>query len=94
MPGIYTHAPPTGEKRLHQTEKPLALMRELVHICEIDGTILDPFAGSGSTLAAAVFEGYGFIGVEKDAYYHAVASKRVLEAQKARLLKGIGLCGR
>lgn len=72
--------PPTGEKRLHQTEKPLALMRELAHICETGGVILDPFMGSGSTIAAAILEGYGYIGIEKDQHYYSVAQKRVCEA--------------
>jgi len=80
MPGIYVAPPPTGEKRLHQTEKPLALMRELVHICEVGGLILDPFMGSGSTLTAAVLEGFGYIGIEKDAHYFNVAQRRIYEA--------------
>lgn len=88
MPGIFTAPPPTGERRLHQTEKPLALMQQLVHICEVGGVILDPFAGSGSTLAAAVLEGYGAIGIEKDDHYITVAQHRVLDALKSRLLKG------
>lgn len=55
-------------------------MRELVHICETGGVILDPFMGSGSTLAAAVLEGFGYIGVEKDAHYFSVAQRRIYEA--------------
>jgi len=80
MPGIFTAPPPTGEKRLHQTEKPLAVMRELVRICEAGGVVLDPFMGSGSTLAAAVLEGYKYIGIEKDAHYYSVAQRRIYEA--------------
>jgi site-specific DNA-methyltransferase (adenine-specific) len=80
MPGIFTALPPTGEKRVHQTEKPIALMRELVHICEVGGVILDPFMGSGSTLVAAILEGYGYLGVEMDAHYYSVAQKRIFEA--------------
>jgi site-specific DNA-methyltransferase (adenine-specific) len=88
MPGIFTHAPPMGDKRLHQTEKPLPLMRELVHLCERGGVILDPFAGSGSTLAAAVMEGYKFLGIEKDSHYIEVAMKRVKETLKTREVQG------
>jgi len=88
MPGIFTAPPLSGEKRQHQTEKPLALMRELVHICETGGTVLDPFAGSGSTLAAAILEGYTAIGIEKDDHYVTVAQRRALEATKTRLLEG------
>lgn len=43
--------------RIHPTEKPLALLRELVRMTPPDGLILDPFAGSGSTGVAALLEG-------------------------------------
>ena len=62
-----------------------------MHICETGGTVLDPFAGSGSTLAAAILEGYTAIGIEKDDHYVTVAQRRVLEATKTRLLKGAEL---
>ena len=39
-------------------------MQEICKICLSDGRILDPFAGSGSTLAAAELEGYDSVGVE------------------------------
>jgi site-specific DNA-methyltransferase (adenine-specific) len=55
-------------------------MRDLVRICESGGVILDPFMGSGSTLAAAVLEGYGYLGIEKDEHYFTVAQRRVYEA--------------
>lgn len=90
MPSIFAYTPPTGEKRKHQTEKPLALMRELVRICEAGGTILDPFAGSGSTLVAAIMEGYNVVGVEKDDYYAQIAQTQLLDAIKARFLMGGG----
>lgn len=63
-------------------------MQELVRICEAGGTILDPFSGSGSTLAAAILEGYNAIGVEKDDHYINVARQRVLAAMKTKLLGG------
>ncbi len=80
MPGIFAASPPTGERRVHQTEKPLELMRELVHLCERGGVILDAFAGSGSTLAAAILEGYQAIGIENDGYYVGISRPRVEEA--------------
>jgi len=46
------------------TGKPTALMREVVKICERGGVILDPFAGSGTTLLAAALEGYQWLGSE------------------------------
>jgi site-specific DNA-methyltransferase (adenine-specific) len=38
-----------------------------------EGTILDPFAGAGSTLAAAEAVGYRSIGIEKDSRYFDIA---------------------
>jgi DNA modification methylase len=50
---------------LHPTVKPLALMRYLVRlITPPHGTVLDPFAGSGTTLAAAIIENKNAIGIE------------------------------
>jgi site-specific DNA-methyltransferase (adenine-specific) len=42
-----------------------------------EGTVLDPFAGSGSTLAAAESVGYSSIGIEKDEDYFALAEKAI-----------------
>jgi site-specific DNA-methyltransferase (adenine-specific) len=63
-------------------------MRELVRLCVRGGTILDPFAGSGSTLAAAVLEDYNYIGIEKDTHYAEVAKQRVRETYGLRLFRG------
>lgn len=46
-------------------------------ICPPGGTVLDPFAGSGSTGAACVDDGFHFIGIEKDADYCEIARRRV-----------------
>ncbi len=54
----------------HPTCKPVSLMRYLVRlVTPPDGLILDPFAGSGTTLQAAVEEGFNVIGVEKEVAY-------------------------
>lgn len=50
--------------------QPLQLMRDVVQICEPGGRILDPFAGAGTTVLAAVQEGYEAVGIEmSDAYF-------------------------
>lgn len=50
----------------HPTVKPLSLMRWLVRlVTPPGGTVLDPFAGSGSTGCAAVLEGFDFLGIER-----------------------------
>ena len=56
----------------HPTQKPLALMRYLCRLTKTPtgGIVLDPFAGSGTTLEAAYLEGRPYIGVEKDTTYY------------------------
>lgn len=57
--------------RSHPTVKPIDLMRWLCRlVTPPGGRILDPFAGSGSTLAAAHLEGFRSLGVEREAEYH------------------------
>jgi site-specific DNA-methyltransferase (adenine-specific) len=65
---------------IHKTVKPLSLMRFLVRLIVPpggDALVLDPFAGSGSTLIAAVLEGRAAIGIERDARYVAIANARI-----------------
>tara|TARA_R110000822_G_scaffold21734_1_gene68881 strand:- start:26456 stop:26656 length:201 start_codon:yes stop_codon:yes gene_type:complete len=44
------------------------------------GAVLDPFMGSGSTGKAAVIEGFGFVGIERDAEYAEIAKARIAAA--------------
>jgi site-specific DNA-methyltransferase (adenine-specific) len=59
----------------HPSLKPQAFLRQIVHaVLPLGkGVILDPFAGAGSTLAAAEAVGYQSIGIEKDAYFFDMA---------------------
>ena len=62
---------------VHPSQKPLDLMRWLVRSYTNEGDlVLDPFAGSGSTGAAALKEGRRFIGIEKSAEYVTTARRR------------------
>lgn len=73
-------------RNIHSTVKPTALMRYLCRlITPPGGVILDPFAGSGSTGKAAVLEGFGFIGIEKEAEYLAIAERRIEHAREQTL---------
>lgn len=70
-----------AERKLanHPSLKPQAFLRQLVRgVLPLgQGVVLDPFAGSGSTLAAAEAVGYDSIGVERDAEYFALAVQAI-----------------
>ena len=69
---------PTDEERVHTTQKPVRLMRALVaDFTDPDELILDPFAGSASTLVAAYEQGRRAIGVELDEENATAAAKRL-----------------
>ena len=67
-----------GTKVQHPTVKPVALMEWLVTlVTPPNGVVLDPFAGSGTTLQAAINEGFDPIGVEQDVDYIQLINKRL-----------------
>ena len=76
LPGVIREPVRRADKH-HMTGKPTALMRQLVRICEEGGRILDPFAGSGTTLLAAQLEGYTWVGCEMTQHYADVARERL-----------------
>lgn len=63
---------------LHPTQKPLKLMKYLVELVSIENqTILDPFAGSGSTLLACKELNRKYIGFENNQNYYQIACERL-----------------
>lgn len=66
----------------HPTQKPIAVMEWCLGFVPEAHTILDPFAGSGSTLVACQRLGRAGTGVEIDPDYFAIACKRVDEATR------------
>jgi len=63
---------------VHPTVKPIGIMRWLVRlVTPTNGTVLDPFCGSGTTGAAAMLEGCDFIGCEREPEYAAIARARI-----------------
>lgn len=65
----------------HPTVKPTDLMRYLCRlVTPPGGVVLDPFMGSGSTGKAAVLEGFGFVGIEREAEYVEIARQRISSA--------------
>jgi len=77
---FYTAKASTAERdgSTHPTVKPLDLMRWLVRlVTPPGGVVLDPFAGSGTTLLAARNEGFRAIGIEREAEYAAMCAHRL-----------------
>jgi site-specific DNA-methyltransferase (adenine-specific) len=78
--GTEEHAPKKNVKNTnyHPTVKPISLMK---HLCKLitprDGIVLDPFAGSGSTLIGAREEGFNYVGIEKELEYIEIIKKRL-----------------
>jgi len=70
-----------SERRLapHPSLKPQAFLRKIVRamLPVGEGVVLDPFAGSGSTLAAANVVGYDSVGVELDPHYVSIAKESI-----------------
>jgi site-specific DNA-methyltransferase (adenine-specific) len=85
-PSRFFYCPKTSKKdrnegdvsNLHPTVKPTDLMRYLIKlITPPNGTVLDPFMGSGSTGKGAVRDGFNFIGIEKEQEYMDIARARI-----------------
>lgn len=67
-----------GDGNNHPTVKPTDLMRYLCRlVTPPGGVVLDPFMGSGSTGKGARLEGFGFIGIEREPDYLAIARNRI-----------------
>jgi site-specific DNA-methyltransferase (adenine-specific)/modification methylase len=69
-----------GVKRVHPTQKPIAVMEWAIKQVGCPDTILDPFMGSGTTLVACAKLGRSGIGIELDEDYFNIACERVEKA--------------
>ena len=80
---FYTAKAPRSERPnvdgvQHPTVKPLAIMRWLIRlVTPPGGTVLDPFAGSGTTIEAALIEGFNPVGIEMEAEYLPLIQHRI-----------------
>jgi DNA modification methylase len=75
---LYSRPSPRLRRNIHPTIKPLALMRWLMRlVVPPDGTVLDPFTGSGSSGVAALLEARRFIGIEREGDYVDIACARL-----------------
>ena len=73
------HMNESGEdgRNSHPTVKPVELLRHLVRlVTPSNGTVLDPFCGSGTTGLACMAEMFNFIGIEKDEESASIARRR------------------
>ncbi len=72
----------SGEKNGHPCPKPLEWMRWLIRLTTRPGeTILDPFAGSGTTGVAAMLEGRNAVLIEREPAYVEIIRRRLAEAE-------------
>ena len=72
----FHYTPPS--KRIHETEKPVGLLRHLVALHTKEGDLVfDPYAGSFSTAVACFKEKRRFVGYEILGKYYAPAVKRL-----------------
>jgi len=82
------------ERRIanHPSLKPQSFMRQLVRASLPlgEGIVLDPFAGSGSTLAACNAVGYSSVGVEKDVVYARMAAEAIEPLSRIDLVDPVG----
>ena len=71
----------------HPSLKPRAFLRQIIRgvLPLAKGLVLDPFAGSGSTLAAASVIGYRCIGIEKDPHYFELARDAIPNLAKLKV---------
>lgn len=76
-PGLLRASAPATKCRQHATQKPVEIMAELCGIAPKQGTILDPFMGSGSTGVACLRSGRKFIGIEIDPGHFETARARL-----------------
>lgn len=85
LPGYYRYPNVQSKDRVHQTEKPLQLIMDLLEIVPEGAVVLDPFMGSGTTAVACLKKGRNYIGYELSKEYHAVAEQRIADAVDALL---------
>ena len=79
---VLSYTRPTGRNVRHPSEKPVALMRELIESSSRQGeTILDPFAGSGSTAVAAILTGRKVVTMDSDPRWVDMTVERVKAAE-------------
>jgi ParB/RepB/Spo0J family partition protein len=82
QPNVLIHDGVPARSKIHLTEKPVALLKDLIERSSVEGElVLDACAGSGSTLVAAKQLHRNFIGIEKnETYYHMILKRLTFDA--------------
>jgi DNA modification methylase len=72
----------------HPTQKPVSVLRSLIKTCSpVNGIVLDPFMGCGSSGVAALLENRKFVGVERSPVYFEEACLRIEKIVRTKLRK-------
>ena len=75
-------------KNFHPTVKPVNLMRWLIRlVTPVNGLVLEPFLGSGTTGVASSLEGFRSIGIERDSDYADICIQRISHAEGAEIVE-------
>jgi len=84
VPDIWRHRSGPRKPNGHPAEKPVALVRRLIDVCQLPArsVVLDPFLGSGTTAVAARDAGMRCVGIEADERWCEIAARRVEQAQR------------
>jgi hypothetical protein len=78
LSAIFSEPAVPSIKLIHPNEKPIGLLKRIIGQCTFDGSkVLDPFAGSGVTLAACKELGRKYIGIERDHRFFQQIEKRL-----------------
>lgn len=86
-PGSTHHA----EYNVHPAKHPTILYRQLIRmLCPLGGVVLDPFAGSGTTMEASFLEGRHSISIEKKQDYVDICRRRLFDLESAERSKSTG----
>lgn len=79
---VYVHPVVRGLERVHETQKPVGLMRDILRdFAEPGDTIADPFTGSGTTQVAAKLLGMSSVGIELNPKHAEYARRRIAAAR-------------
>lgn len=84
---VFVHKSPSPQQRIHPTQKPLPLISELIGLFSDEGdTVLDPFAGSATTVVAGAAMRRKVLAFEADPDTFAAAAERIADATVAEAL--------